>query len=154
MLSTLLLYMPKVGPFKALAFNNPTPRTENLYFKSLNTTVDQYGAFLEEVRTNSIVLPNRDLDTGNDTKAAEYSLTDNTYAELLSKLAKKKFDLTTASLRDDILLFYSDLSAPIETKKDSARWQEVLVSLDQLKAMNPAPILANSQALQPPSGSN
>ena len=49
-LSTLLRYMPKIGPFKALAFNNPTPQTEDLYFKSINTTVDQYRAFLEEVR--------------------------------------------------------------------------------------------------------
>jgi hypothetical protein len=153
-LSTLLRYMPKVGPFRALAFNNPTAQTENLYFKSLDTTVDRYRAFLEEVRTNSIVLPNRDLDTGNETKAAEYSLTDNTYAQLLSKLSEKKFDLTTADLRDNILLFYSDLSAPIETKKDSARWRGVLASLDQLKAMNPGPILASSPALPSPSGSN
>jgi hypothetical protein len=153
-LSTLLLYMPKVGPFKALAFNSPTPQTEDLYFKSLNTTVDQYRVFLEEVRTNSIVLPNRDLDTGNETKAAEYSLTDNTYAQLLTELSEKKFDLTTADLRDNILLFYSDLAAPIETKKDSARWQGVLASLDQLKAMGPGPILASSPALQPPSASN
>ena len=153
-LSTLLRYVPKVGPFRALAFNNPTAQTEDLYFKSLNTTVDQYRAFLEEVRTNSVVLPNRDLDTGNETKAAEYSLTDNTYAQLLSKLSQKKFDLTTADLRDNILLFYSDLSAPIETKKDGPRWQGVLASLGQLKAMSPGPIMASSPALQSQSGSN
>jgi len=40
-LSSLLRYMPKIGPFKALAFNNPTPQTEDLYFKSINTTLDQ-----------------------------------------------------------------------------------------------------------------
>ena len=45
--------MPKIGPFKAMAFNNPTPQTEELYFKSINTTVDQYRAFLEEVRMHS-----------------------------------------------------------------------------------------------------
>jgi len=28
--SALLRYMPKIGPFKALAFNNPTPQTEDL----------------------------------------------------------------------------------------------------------------------------
>src|SRR2546427_4529940 len=134
-LSTLLRYMPKIGPFKALAFDNPTPQTEDLYFKSINTTVDQYRAFLEEVRTNSLLLPNRDFDTGNGTKAAEYSLTDNTYAKLLSRLSQRKFDLTTADLRDDILHFYSDLSAAIETKKDKVRWQSILTSLDQLKSM-------------------
>jgi Zinc dependent phospholipase C len=35
-LSTLLRYMPKVGPFKGLAFNNPTAKTEDLYIKSIN----------------------------------------------------------------------------------------------------------------------
>src|SRR5579864_415665 len=77
-LSTLLHYMPRIGPFKGLAFNNPTPQTEDLYFKSINTTVDQYRVFLEEVRADALVLPNRDLDSGNVTKAAEYPLTDNT----------------------------------------------------------------------------
>jgi hypothetical protein len=56
-LATLMRHMPKKGPFKAMAFKNPTPATEELYFKSINTTVDQYRAFLEEVRTDSIVLP-------------------------------------------------------------------------------------------------
>ena len=111
--------MPKTGPFKALAFNNPTAQTEDLYFKSINTTFDQYRAFLKEVSTDSLLLPNRDFDTGKETKAAEYSLTDDTYAKLLVRLSKRKFDLTTTALRDNILQFYSDLSAAIETKKDN-----------------------------------
>jgi hypothetical protein len=138
--------MPKIGPFKAMAFNNPTPQTEDLYFKSINTSVDQYRAFLEAVRTNSLVLPNSDLDSGNLTKAAEYSLTDDTYAKLLSQLSAKKFDSTTPDLRANILNFYSDLSLPIETKKDPARWQSVLTSLDQLKLAAPAPIIASTVA--------
>jgi hypothetical protein len=145
-LSTLLRYMPKIGPFKALAFNNPTPQTEDLYYKSINTTVDQYRAFLEEVRTDALVLPNSDLDSGKLTKAAEYSLTDETYAKLLSQLSAKKFDSTPAELRANILDFYSDLSAPIETKKDAAHWQNVLTSLDQLRSLNPPPVVASSPA--------
>ena len=152
--STLLRYMPKVGPFRAMAFNNPTPQTEDLYFKSINATVDQYRVLLEEVRTNSLDLPNRDLDTSNETTAAEYSLTDDAYAKLLSRLTEKKFDLTTAELRDNILHFYSDLSAPIETKKDTARWNAVLTSLDQLKLVSPTPTLASNPALQSPIASN
>src|SRR6202158_2270500 len=31
--SVVLRYMPKIGPFKALAFNNPTPKTEERDFK-------------------------------------------------------------------------------------------------------------------------
>ena len=142
--SVLLRYMPKIGPFKALAFNNPTPQTEEMYFKSINTTVDQYRIYLEEVRTDSLEIANCDFDSGKETVAAEYSLTDDTYAKLLGQLADRKFDLTTAELRDDILHFYSDLSAPIETKKDEAHWQSVLTSLDQLKLVAPLPTLAVS----------
>jgi hypothetical protein len=134
-LSTLLRYMPRVGPFKGLGFDNPTPQTEDLYIKSINTTVDQYRAFLEQVRTGMLVLPDCDLDTGLSTKAAEYSLTDEAYAKLLSQLSQHKFDRTTPELRDNILQFYSDLSAPIDTKKNPADWQNVLTELDQMKAL-------------------
>jgi len=140
--SILLKYMPKIGPFKALAFNNPTTQTEDLYFKSINTTVDQYRIYLEQVETDSLELTNSDFDTGKLTVAAEYSLTDETYAKLLSQLTERKFDLISPGLRDNILSFYSDLSLPLETKKDGARWQNVLSSLDQLKLSNPAPAVA------------
>jgi hypothetical protein len=145
-LAVVLRYMPKIGPFKALAFNNPTPQTEELYFKSINTTVDQYKVFLEAVGTDSLVLPNRDLDSGKLSAAAEYSLTDDTYAKLLSQLANRKFDLTTSDLQENILLFYSDLSAPVETMKDQTRWQSVLNSLDQLKLASPTATVADSRS--------
>jgi hypothetical protein len=148
--SVVLRYMPKIGPFKALAFNNPTPQTEDLYFKSINTTVDQYRAYLHQIRSNSLELVNCDFDTGKVTVAAEYSLTDDSYAKLLDQLAKRKFDLTSASLRENVIQFYSDLSAPIETKKDNARWQSVLVSLDQLKLLTPVPVIAGGPAQSKP----
>jgi hypothetical protein len=143
-LSTLLRFVPKIGPFKGLGFNNPTPQTEDMYIKSINTTVDQYRVLLEQVRTDKLVLPNYDFDSGQPTKAAEYSLADETYAKLLGQLADKKFGQTSPELRENILNFYSDLSAPIETKKDKDDWKGVLSNLDQLKAMTPIPIIAVS----------
>ena len=145
-LSTLLRYMPRVGPFKGLGFKSPTPQTEDLYFKSINLTVDQYRAFLEEVRRDALLLPNCDLDSGNPTKAAEYSLTDDTYAKLLSQLSSQKFDITSPELRENILQFYSDLSLQIATKKDEVRWQAVLAELEQLKSAAPVPTLADNPA--------
>ena len=140
--SVLLRYMPKIGPFKALAFNNPTAQTEEMYFKSINTTVDQFRIYLQQVRAGSLELANCDFDTGKITKAAEYSLTDETYEKLLGQLTEKKFVLTSPDLRENILNFYSDLSVPLETKKDAARWQSVLLDLDQLKLTTPALVLA------------
>ena len=136
-LSSLLRYMPKVGPFKGLAFNTPTARTEDLYIKSINTTVDQYRAFLRQVPTKKFALPNLDLDSGRATKATEYSLSDDSYAKLLGRLSGGKFDLTTPELRDNILAFYSDPAAPINTKKKRRAWQNVLTELDQLKSTIP-----------------
>jgi hypothetical protein len=145
-LSTLLRYMPRIGPFKGLAFNNPTPQTEDLYIKSINTTVDQYRAYLEAVRTDSLVLRNCDFDSGKVTKAAEYSLTDESYARLLARLSGRKFDLTSPELRANILDFYADLSVPIDTKKDQDDWKSVLSALDQLKSVVPVPTVAGSPA--------
>jgi hypothetical protein len=145
-LSTFLRFIPKVGPFKGLGFNNPTPRTEDMYIKSINATTDQYRALLEEVKGGSPAIPNRDLDSGNATKAAEYSLTDETYAQLLLQLSGRKFEGTPPELRANILQFYSDLSLPIETKKDQERWQKVLSALDQLKSAVPIPAAASGQA--------
>ena len=116
-LSTLLRYMPKIGPFKGLAFKSPTPQTEDLYFKSINTTTDQFRAFLEGVRNDKLVLPNADLDTGLPTAAAEYSLTDEAYAKLLSQLSERKFDLTSPELRDNILSFIPTPLPPSKPRK-------------------------------------
>jgi hypothetical protein len=146
LLATILRCLPKVGPFKSLAFKPPTPQTEVEYFKSLNTTLDQYRAFLKEAGTNSLQLCNCDLDTGEDTLPAEYSLTDDAYAKLVTRLVKRRFDLMTPALRNNILLFYSDLSTPIATKKDKGRWQSLLAELHQLKAAKPAQTLASNTA--------
>jgi len=98
------------------------------------------------VRNHTLLLPNCDLDSGQATKATEYSLTDDTYAKLLSQLSERKFDQTSPVLRDNILQFYSDLSVPIETKKDQVRWHGVLTALDQLKNVVPVQTIAVSPA--------
>lgn len=145
-LSTLLRFMPRVGPFKGLSFNNPTPQTEDLYIKSINTTVDKYGAFLQQVRNRSLISPNCDLDTGNPTKAAEYRLTDESYAKLLARLSAGTFALMTPELRANLLDFYSDLALPIETKKDANDWAGVLRQINRLKAVTPEPSAIGSPA--------
>lgn len=137
LLSTLLRYMPKIGPFKGLGFNNPTPQTEDLYIKSINTTVDQYKVFLQQVRTNSLVLPNCDFDSGQPTRIDEYSLTDETYRKLLGQLAKSKFSHMTPELRDNILEFYSDSSASVLAREEQDRPATVLALIEALKAATP-----------------
>ncbi len=138
-LAALLRFIPKIGPFKGLAFNSPTPQTEDLYIKSIDATVIEYRKLLKEERDGRLALPNCDFDTGLPTKAVEYALTDDTYAKLLSQLAKRKFVGTSPELRANILDFYSDLSLSINTKRDQEDWKEVLAALEQLKALTPPP---------------
>ncbi|HEY4959702.1 MAG TPA: zinc dependent phospholipase C family protein [Candidatus Limnocylindrales bacterium] len=138
-LSTLLRYMPKIGPFKKLAFNSPTTQTEDMYIKSINTTVEQYRALLIAERADKLVLPNYDFDSGNPTKIAEYSLADDTYEKLLGQLAKSKFDRTTPELRDNVLLFYSDFAASNESKDDKVSSANLMEWLGQLRAAKLVP---------------
>lgn len=121
-LAVIFRFMPKIGPFKALGFNSPTPQTEDLYINSIDLTMARYGDYLKAEGVGKLLLPNCDLDSGNVTKAAEYTLTDTTYANLLAKLSAHKFDQTSPELRGNILSFYSDLTLPIEGKSDSVQW--------------------------------
>jgi hypothetical protein len=152
LLALLLKLIPKIGPLKALDFNVPTPKTENLYFTSINKTVDHYGALLGNVQKKSLQLADDDLDSGKPTAAGEYSLADDTYAKMLSQLADKKFDATSPALQKNIVDFYSNPSAPPEMKKDSAKWQKVQTNLDALKAFTPGPSQPAPVAAPAPSG--
>jgi hypothetical protein len=149
-LSTLLRFVPKIGPFKGLGFNSPTPKTEDLYIKSINTTTDHFRLLLEEARTGKLVLPNCDLDDGKSTAAGEYPLADETYAGLLAQLAAHNFDKTSAQLRDNILAFYAGSALPADTEKDSAHRQAVMANLSQLKSATLPPAVANKPLTSKP----
>lgn len=129
--------IPKVGPFKAIAFKMPNPDTETLYLNSVNNTVDTYRAYLRDLRAGNLQLANMDFDTGNRAQQGEYRLTDETYAKLLDKLAKEDFAGMQTDLRRNILAFYQNPSAPNFTKKKRDKWEKVQKELDQLKSTRP-----------------
>ncbi len=133
-LACLLRIIPKVGPFQAMAFNTPTPQQEQLYLESLARTDHEYRTVLIAAWNQHLNLANKDFDTGRETRAGEYVLTDRTYARLLDQLTKQHFARLTPELRADILGFYSNLNAPIATKHDRGKWQRTLAELDELKA--------------------
>jgi hypothetical protein len=145
-LALLFRFMPKIGPFKGLGFKNPTPHTEDLYFKSVNATVDQYRTFLHAVGADSLRLTNCDLDDGKVTAPGEYSLADDTYAKLLEQLTDHKFESMTPQLRANIVSFYSEPSTGIDTKKSEAERQKLEADLDQLKSLSLTPAAEASQA--------
>jgi Zinc dependent phospholipase C len=137
-LAAILSIFPRIGPFKGLGFNDPTQHTEDLYIKSINKTYDDYKRLLEQVKTNIPDLHDRDLDTGEPTRPAEYTLADDTYAKLVTHLAEKKFAQAKPELRQNLLGFYADPLAPVKTKKDEDQWQKVQEALNQLRTAPPA----------------
>ena len=131
LLAFFVRFMPKIGPFKALDFKIPTQKTEDLYIASVDKTVQDYTKLLHETSAGDLHLTNTDFDTGHDTRAGEYGLTDNTYAHLLDQLAQHNFDKITPELRANILAFYGDPNAPIATKKKPKVWQKTQDELDK-----------------------
>jgi hypothetical protein len=127
--------LPKVGPLKVFAFKVPTPEAERHLMESFNATVDNYRKMLAQIKAGALDLPNRDFDTGRLTRAGEYKLADHAYAKLLEKLEGRKFENLSPELREDILAFFSDLSAPIAVKKDKDDWRDTLRALNHLKSL-------------------
>ena len=132
-LAVFLRLIPKVGPFKAVNFKIPTKQTEDMYIKSVDATVGAYAGLLRAEGKGELDLPNRDCDTGAETRAGEYSLADETYAHLTDELTKKNPDSWSSALRDNLLQFYSDPMAPVATKKNAKEWRKLQDELDTLR---------------------
>lgn len=133
LLAFILKFVPKVGPFKALDFKIPTRQTEDLYIASVNKTLDDYKQLLVEVRKKDLHLTNTDFDTGRVTHGGEYVLTDKAYAHLLDQLAKHNFDQVSPDLKQNILDFFSDPSAPLATKRNPKEWEKTQEQIQRLK---------------------
>jgi hypothetical protein len=130
-LGFFLRIVPKVGPFKALAFKPPIPQTAAYFEASFNKTLNLYRSLLAEVRAGSLRLANRNFDTGEPTEPARYDMADDAFAKLTVKLAGR--DAVNDGVRDAILVYYRDPSLPFATKRDPKNWQETLAALDKLK---------------------
>jgi Zinc dependent phospholipase C len=134
-LATFFRIVPRVGPFKALAFRKLTPETEKLYMVGFNETIDRYRAMLAAESGDRLTLSNDNIDVGEVTNAGKYKLTDAAYAKLLHKLDGHYLDLPQ-DLRSNILAFYQDLSLPIATKSNEIEWARLQEELSHLEAIN------------------
>jgi len=139
LLAFFLRFVPRIGPFKALDFKVPNQQTEDLFIASVDRTMANYTQLVHEAAAGTPQLPNTDFDTGRDTQAGEYALTDKTYAHLLDQLAAHNFDQVGPDLKANILAFYSNLAAPIATKKKPADWAKTLDELSKLRALPDSP---------------
>lgn len=133
-LAFLFKLIPKIGPLKILTFRTPTPQTEQLFEASFNAVLVKYRSALSQVADGSVTLPNDNLDVGKSTPSGEYYLKDDTYAELLDRLAQQHFVGATPVLGSDIERFYSNSSAPNAVKRNKKRWSTLQRNLALLRS--------------------
>ena len=118
-LGLLFKLVPKIGPLKPLAFKTPTPAAEALFAQSFKDTRARYAVALEAVRRGRLDLADTDFDTGKTAVHGEYSLADDTYAELLDRLSSRQFATVSPALRRNIDAFYR--AAPERTASRKER---------------------------------
>ncbi|MGA8088469.1 MAG: zinc dependent phospholipase C family protein [Terracidiphilus sp.] len=163
LLAGLIFILPKIGPLSLVNIKGPTQKTEEDYAQSVAvattdlrlvlaaftpvnarstappsplTSLVQNGPSALILRDPRHPLPDRDLDTGHVVQPGGYSLTDFTYASLLHKLVAKPDRPIPPGVKHDVEAYYSNLNLPIATKKDPARWSEVLADLKTLAGMS------------------
>jgi Zinc dependent phospholipase C len=112
--------IPKIGPFRALSFSVPTPEAERLFLESFTTTRQHFKQSLDAVSAARLDLLNTDFDTGQPTTRGEYALADETYDELLGKLADRAFASVSETLRSNLVAYYRDVGA-LSTGTDAER---------------------------------
>jgi hypothetical protein len=142
-LEFLVRIMPKVGPFRSLAFRAPTPAVEKLFMASFLATVDSYKNFLAEVDTGRLHLVNENLDTGQPSSSVSYVGSDLAYDKLVNTLAAHHFSGLTTELKTDILAYYANRKEPTitPTKKHVRDEDHLAEHLEGLRSQpaTPAP---------------
>ena len=136
-LAFLYRLVPKVGPLKPLSFKTPTPEAEQLFAESFKDTRVRFGSSLDAVARGRLDLPNTDFDTGKPSAHGEYALADDTYADLLRRLAGQHFTGVSAALQQNIVAFYAAAPERTASRKERHRAKEVRENLAALKAAAP-----------------
>ena len=138
LLAVLIVVLPKIGALSDLAIKIPTQDTQDLYVKSMNHSIEMYAGLLKQLSAApnlTVPIANLDLDTGEKSRPGAYALTDKTYARLLHQITTDPQRPIASDLRQDILDFYSDTSAPIATKKHRKAWAQLLKDLTAFRNM-------------------
>ena len=135
-LGFLVRVLPKVGPLEAASPKIPTPEAERLFLESFDAAVEDYRALVRSA--GALNLGNPNLDLGRPSRAGDYRLADEAYSRLLDQLGRRGFAGLGLELRRDILAFYADPEAPVETRRtDPARWRRNQRDLERLRALSP-----------------
>ena len=127
--------VPKIGPFRTFKFSVPSPEAERLFLDSFTSTREHYRQSLDALSAGALNLPNTDLDTGKPSASGEYALADETYDDLLDKLADHKFADVPAALSVNLVAHYGAVDPlPGATPTQQKRAARIRAQVALLKA--------------------
>ncbi len=147
-LAFLFRLIPKIGPLRILTFRTPTPETERLFEESFNAAMDRYRGLLTQLADGKVELPNDNFDVGKQTPLGDYHLCDDTYADLLHRLALQNFSGATPDLRANVERYYASPASPSAAKRNGRRWAQVHQDLNRMKSMTASPPLLAEPSVQ------
>jgi hypothetical protein len=126
-LSWIYTLIPKIGPFRSLKFSVPTAEAERVFLDSFTSTREHFKLSLDALNAGRLNLANTDFDTGKPTRRGEYSMADETYDELLGKLADHKFSGVSESLRSNLAGYYGDVNGlPMKIREQLMQFDTVM----------------------------
>jgi hypothetical protein len=135
-LAFLYKLLPKIGPLRPLQFKAPTKEAEALFLESFKGTRERYRGALDALGRGRLDLPNTDFDTGQPSRHGEYSLADETYAELLDRLTRDRHASVPEALRANINAFYATPPQRPLDKKERKRAKQIKERLAILNGTN------------------
>jgi hypothetical protein len=133
-LALIVKLLPPIGPLRALKLKIPTPAVEKLFMDSFDRSAKQFAEKINRAMSGRLELEPRNYDVGVITPAGSYRLDDQAQCYWLTLLAAKNLTTVTPAIRKELLSYYSDLEAPIATKKDKKKWRQLVTELQQLQA--------------------
>jgi hypothetical protein len=132
-LAFLYRFIPKVGPLKPLSFKVPTPEADALFVKSVHDADVRFADALAHARGGTLMLANTNFDTGRPSRHGDYTLADETYADLLRLLAKNGFATAPVALRRNVASFYQSAPGP-HSRKERKEWKTIERELETARA--------------------
>jgi len=133
-LSLLYRILPKVGPLRPMQFKAPTQEAEMLFLASFKDTRERYRTAVDAVGRGRLDLPNTNFDTGKPSAHGEYTLADDTYAELLDRLTGHRLADVPDALRRNINAFYAAAPEKMSSRKERKRAAKIKKLLAALNA--------------------
>jgi hypothetical protein len=140
-LAFLYRLLPKIGPLKPLSFKTPDLRAEALFVDSFRETVTRLRNAARETADRRFEFANTNFDTGRAARHGDYSLADDTYAELLRRLSRKHDGhggQIPSGLAGNVRAFYGLHPQPSSSSREERKhWKEIDRALMLITAQRP-----------------